>query len=232
MNLFLIPARGGSKGLPGKNIKPFNGKPLIIYSLEFAKQCKNDEDIVLLSTDDNTIKATAEQYGYEVPFLRPTELATDTSSVEEAINYALEAYKKTGIVFNKIILLQPTSPFRNIEHYKEMMQLHIGDTEMVVSVTLSKQNPYFNLFEEQSNGYLSLSKKSDYARRQDCPDVYQYNGNIYIIDVKALAEKKRVVFFDRIKKYVIGPEYSIDIDTELDFKFAEEIAKQNNGSKI
>jgi CMP-N,N'-diacetyllegionaminic acid synthase len=229
MNLFLIPARGGSKGLPGKNIKPLSGKPLIIHSLEFAHQCKNVEDIVLLSTDDHEIKAVAEQYGYKVPFLRPAELASDTSSVEEAINFALEEYKKSDIVFNKIILLQPTSPFRNTTHYRDMMQLHNGEIEMVVSVSLSKQNPYFNLFEEQANGYLTLSKKSDFARRQDCPDVYQYNGNIYIIDVNALSEKKRLVYFDKIKKYVMGPEYAIDIDTELDFKFAEEIAKNNHG---
>ncbi len=229
MNLFLIPARGGSKGLPGKNIKPLSGKPLIIHSLEFAHQCKNEEDIVLLSTDDNEIKAVAEQYGFTVPFLRPAELASDTASVEEAIHFAIEEYKKQGLTFNKIILLQPTSPFRNMQHYQDMLALHNGETEMVVSVSLSKQNPYFNLFEEQANGYLTLSKKSDFARRQDCPDVYQYNGNIYIIDVNALISKKRVVYFDKIKKYVIGPEYAIDIDTELDFKFAEEIAKNNHG---
>ncbi len=229
MNLFLIPARGGSKGLPGKNIKPLSGKPLIIHSLEFAHQCKNEEDIVLLSTDDIEIKAVAEQYGFTVPFLRPVELASDTASVEEAIHFAIEEYKKLGLTFNKIILLQPTSPFRNLQHYKDMLAMHNGETEMVVSVSLSKQNPYFNLFEEQANGYLALSKKSDYARRQDCPDVYQYNGNIYIIDVNALVEKNRVVYFDKIKKYVIGLEYAIDIDTELDFKFAEEIAKNNNG---
>jgi len=229
MNLFLIPARGGSKGLPGKNIKPLGGKPLIIHSLEFAHQCKNVEDIVLLSTDDHEIKAVAEQYGYKVPFLRPAELASDTSSIEEAINFALEEFEKSDIIFNKIILLQPTSPFRNTTHYRDMMQLHNGEIEMVVSVSLSKQNPYFNLFEEQTNGYLALSKKSDFSRRQDCPEVYQYNGNIYIIDVKALAVKKRLVYFDKIKKYVMGPEYAIDIDTELDFKFAEEIAKNNHG---
>lgn len=229
MNLFLIPARGGSKGLPGKNIKPLNGKPLIIYSLEFAHQCKNNEDIVLLSTDDEEIKAVAEQYGFTVPFLRPAELASDTASVEDAIHFTLAEYNKQGITFEKIILLQPTSPLRNMQHYKDMLALHIDETEMVVSVSLSKQNPYFNLFEEQTNGYLTLSKKSDYARRQDCPEVFQYNGNIYIIDVNALTEKKRVVYFDKIKKYVIGPEYAIDIDTELDFKFAEEIAKNLHG---
>ncbi len=225
MNLFLIPARGGSKGLPGKNIKPLNGKPLLIYSLEFAHACKKDDDIVLLSTDDTSITATAEKYGYKVPFLRPTELSSDTSSVEEAIHFSLTEFEKQNIEFEKVILLQPTSPFRRIEHFKEMMALHNGETEMVVSVNLSKQNPYFNLFEENHNGFLSLSKKSDFVRRQDCPDVYQYNGNLYIIDVKTLLAKKRVVYFDKIKKYVMSAEYSIDIDTELDFKFAEEIAK-------
>lgn len=225
MNLFLIPARGGSKGLPGKNIRTFNGKPLIIHSLEFANACKSPDDIILLSTDDEAIKTTAENFGFEVPFLRPSELSSDTSSVEEAILFSIHELEKNNLHFDKVILLQPTSPFREKKHYFEMLKLSEGITQMVVSVVLSKQNPYFNLFEEQNNGYLALSKKSDFARRQDCPEVYQYNGSIYIIDVKALKEKKRVVYFDKIKKYVMADKYSIDIDTELDFKFAEEIAK-------
>lgn len=229
MRLFLIPARGGSKGLPGKNIKPLGGKPLIIHSLEFAKACSREEDIILLSTDDEEIRSTAEQYGFNTPFLRPAELSSDTASVEEAIQHALDEFEKKGIEFDKVILLQPTSPFRNKQHFEDMMKMSDADTEMLVSVALSKQNPYFNLFEEKEDGYLTLSKKSDFARRQDCPEVYQYNGNIYIIDVKALKAKKRVVYFDRIKKYVMGEQYSIDIDTELDFKFAEEIAKTFNG---
>jgi CMP-N,N'-diacetyllegionaminic acid synthase len=229
MNLFLIPARGGSKGLPGKNIKSLNGKPLIIHSLEFAENCKENNDVVLLSTDDDEIRSVAENNGFKVPFLRPAELSSDTSSVEEAIIYSLNEFEKLGLVFEKVILLQPTSPFRKKEHFTEMMKLHDKGTEMVVSVVLSKQNPYFNLFEEQSNGYLALSKKSDYVRRQDCPEVYQYNGNLYIIDVNALKEKKRVLYFDKIRKYVMPDKYSIDIDSELDFKFAEEIAKTING---
>ncbi len=229
MNLFFIPARGGSKGLPGKNIKSLAGKPLIIHSLEFAKTCSQPDDVILLSTDDEEIKSTAERYGFNVPFLRPPELSSDTASVEGAIMHAIVEFEKQNIVFDKVILLQPTSPFRNPQHYTEMMELSDAGTEMVVSVALSKQNPYFNLFEEKSDGFLTLSKKSDYARRQDCPEVYQYNGNIYIIDVKALKAKNRVVYFDRIRKYVMGEQYSIDIDTELDFKFAEEIAKNFNG---
>lgn len=229
MNLFLIPARGGSKGLPEKNIKIINQKPLIIHALDFASNCKETNDIIFLSTDNLKIKQTAENFGYEVPFLRPKSLATDESSTFDVIMHVINEYGLKQIYFEKIILLQPTTPFRNKNHFKEMMKMFDKNTDMVVSVIKSKQNPYFNLFEENYKGFLELSKKSNFKRRQDCPDVYQYNGSIYIIDVKALTLYKEISKFTNIKKYEMTEEYSIDIDTEIDFKLAELILDSFNG---
>lgn len=220
MNLFLIPARGGSKGLPGKNIRPLLGKALILHSLDFAKSVANENDIIYLSTDDETIRNVALKAGYTVPELRPPALATDESPTEDTIKFTIENYLAKGIKFDKIVLLQPTTPFRNQDHFNEMMNLG-NDTDMVVSVCISKQNPYFNLFEESASGYLHVSKAGNYKRRQDCPEVYQYNGSIYIIDYKAFLTKKTISAFDKVRKYVMDSKYSIDIDTELDFKFAE-----------
>ncbi|MES2616816.1 MAG: acylneuraminate cytidylyltransferase family protein [Bacteroidota bacterium] len=224
MNLFLIPARGGSKGLPGKNIKPLNGKPLIIHSLDYAHEVKAENDIIHLSTDDEMIRNTAIEFGYQVPELRPAELATDQSPTEDTIRYTLQYYASQGITFKNIIVLQPTSPFREALHFNEMMLLR-ENTDMVVSVGISKQNPYFSLFEENKDQFLEVSKKGPYTRRQDCPPVYFYNGTIYIINVQAFNNKKHIASFDKIRKYVMADKYCIDIDTEFDFKFAELITQ-------
>ncbi len=229
MNLFLIPARGGSKGLPEKNIKIINNKPLIIHALDFANNCKQNDDIIFLSTNDLKIKEIAENFGYEVPFLRPESLSTDESSTIDVVRHVINEFSLKNCYFEKIILLQPTTPFRNLTHFIEMMNLFDNDTDMVVSVLKSKQNPYFNLFEENNDGYLELSKKSNFIRRQDCPNVFQYNGSIYIINAKSLNEYKEFSNFSKIKKYEMPDEYSIDIDTEIDFKLAEYIFELHHG---
>ncbi|MBV5329328.1 MAG: pseudaminic acid cytidylyltransferase, partial [Chlorobium sp.] len=110
--LFLIPARGGSKGISKKNIKELNGKPLIFYTLDAIRNIVSNENICV-STDDIDIKEKVEAYGVKVPFLRPTEYATDTSTTLEVIEHALSFYKQKGTIFKGLILLQPTSPFRN-----------------------------------------------------------------------------------------------------------------------
>ncbi len=229
MDLYLIPARGGSKGLPGKNIKKINSKPLIIHSLEVAKACKHQNDIIHLSTDDIEIKQVAESYGFDVPFLRPEELSTDESTTIDVIKNVVYEFKERNITFEKIILLQPTTPFRNVNHLKAMMAMYSNNIDMVVSVNLSKNNPYFNLFKESETGFLEICIDSNYKRRQDCPPIYQYNGSIYIINSEALEKYSAFPYFKKIVKYVMSDVYSIDIDTEIDFKIAEYILEKNNG---
>lgn len=224
--LYLIPARGGSKGLPGKNIKELNGKPLIVYSIEVVKGIKQESDELCVSTDSLEIKKVVEEAGVKVPFLRPAEISTDVAGTYEVILHALKYYELQGMCFDAVMLLQPTSPFRKSFHLSDVVHLYNNNpgVEMVVSVKESKENPYFNLFEESDSGYLRKSKEGDYVRRQDCPPVYAYNGSIYLINKSALMEKPLYVF-DKVIKYVMEEQYSIDIDTARDFEIAEIMSK-------
>jgi len=226
--LFIIPARGGSKGIPRKNIKLLGGKPLISYSVEVARALADDQDICV-STDDAEIKDIVEQTALKVPFLRPSELATDQATTQDVLLHAIDYFQTKGRHYDRIILLQPTSPFRKINQIQEAINLWEDGLEMVVSVKITDANPYYVLFEENEFGFLEKSKKGFFSRRQDCPLVYQYNGAIYVIDVKSL--KSRHIFnFERIKKYVMDAESSIDIDSSLDWKFAEFLLSQKQGS--
>ncbi len=217
--LYLIPARGGSKGIPHKNIKSLNGKPLILYTVEVARRLAGDADICV-STDDDEIIRVVEQAGLKVPFKRPDELATDTSGSYEVILHALDFYAQKGVKYDVVVLLQPTSPFRTAEHVKEAIELYKPSLDMVVSVCEAAANPYYTLFEENEKGYLARSKTGNFVCRQDCPKVYEYNGAIYVMNVRSLREKA-LAAFTNIKKYVMPRELSIDLDTPLDWKFAE-----------
>ncbi|MDD2798226.1 MAG: acylneuraminate cytidylyltransferase family protein [Bacteroidales bacterium] len=222
--LYLIPARGGSKGIPHKNIKPLNGKPLILYSVEVARQLADDADICV-STDDDAIIKVVEESGLKVPFKRPEALATDTSGSYEVILHALDFYTQKGIKYDVVVLLQPTSPFRTAQHVIEAISLYDDSIDMVVSVCEAAANPYYTLFEENENGFLDKSKKGNFNRRQDCPKVYEYNGAIYVISVKSLREKSLSEFV-KIRKYEMPRELSIDLDTPLDWKMAELIFRE------
>lgn len=217
--LVIIPARGGSKGVPGKNIKLLGGKPLVQYTLDAAKVLFASE-VICLSTDAPEIKECVEQLGWNVPFLRPSELATDTSGTYEVLLHAIEYYENQGFFPDTLILLQPTSPFRTAKHIEEAMHLYSPDIDMVVSVKESKANPYYNLFEENQDGYLQKSKTAAFTRRQDCPSVWEYNGAIYVINVASLKERN-ISDFRQIKKYVMDENSSHDIDTLFDWKIAE-----------
>lgn len=218
--LFIIPARGGSKGLPRKNILPINGKPLICYTIDAARGVTSDENICV-STDDLEIKQVVEDYGLKVPFLRPAELATDTIGTKDVLLHTIKFYKKKlNRTFEKICLLQPTSPLRTAKHIVEAHRLWNEDLDMVVSVKESKANPYFNLFEEQETGFLKKSKEGNYTRRQDAPKIWEYNGAIYLINCKSIT-KHDIGNFKKILKYVISENESIDIDNMADFKNAE-----------
>lgn len=224
--LVIIPARGGSKGVPRKNIKLLNSKPLIAYTIDAALGCFSPE-VVCVSTDDLEIKEVVENLGLAVPFLRPEKLASDSAGSYEVLIHALNEYEKNGYEADTIILLQPTSPFRTAEHLKEALELYKQqiDCEMVVSVKETISNPYYVHFEESEKGYLKKLLNSNYTRRQDCPKVFEFNGAIYIISVKALKQKK-LNEFTRIVKYEMDDASSHDIDTMFDWHFAEFLVKQ------
>lgn len=221
--LVVIPARGGSKGIPRKNIKKLAGKPLIHYTIEAARQVF-DEEVICVSTDDKEIKEVAEETGLIVPFFRPAELASDTAGTRDVLLHAIDYYEEKGYYPDTVILLQPTSPFRTGEHIKEALKLYHSALDQIVSVKETGSNPYYVLFEENEEGYLEKSKKGNYKRRQDCPKVWELNGAIYIINVKSI-KKEEMSGIGRIKKYVMDEKSSIDIDTQLDWTIAEALVK-------
>lgn len=217
--LYLIPARGGSKGVPKKNIKLLNEKPLINYSIEFARKFTSDQNICV-STDDQNIINCVEQCNLKVPFKRPKKLATDSASSNQVILHAIDFYESKGVFFDTIVLLQPTSPFRKPEDLKLMLDNWNQSFDLYASVKNSHDSPYFNLFEEDNDGFLIKSKKSDITRRQDSPKVYSMNGSLYIYNVNSLKNNK----INKIKKYImVDLIYSIDIDTNLDWMLCETV---------
>ena len=223
--LVVIPARGGSKGIPRKNIKPFDGKPLIYYTIDTARAVCDDEDICV-STDDAEIISVVEEYGLKVPFVRPAELATDTAGTYEVLLHALDFYEKKGNHYDALVLLQNTSPFRTAEHLKEALKLYTPDVDMVVSVKECAANPYYCVFEENGEGFLHVSKgDGTIYRRQDAPRVYEYNGAIYIINPESLKKQHMHQFKKRVK-YVMDEMSSFDLDTMTDWKIAEMIKKE------
>ena len=223
--LVIIPARGGSKGIPHKNIKPLNGKPLIRYTIDVARGVAKDEDICV-STDDPEIIKCVEDYGLKVPFVRPAELATDTAGTYEVLLHALDFYEKQGRHYDVVLLLQNTSPFRNVEHVKEALKLYRSDIDMVVSVNQTKTNPYYNCFEEDAEGFLKKTLDSTgFVRRQDAPVTYEYNGAIYVIN-EAQMKKMSLSKFTRRVKYVMDDIHSVDLDNMIDWKFAEFVLKE------
>jgi CMP-N,N'-diacetyllegionaminic acid synthase len=217
--LFVIPARGGSKGIPGKNIKMLAGRPLIGYSINAARQLVDDAR-VYVSTDSQEIINVVSELGYKVPFKRPDELAGDRSDMREVLLHAIDFAEKSGFFPETVVLLQPTSPFRKIADIENAFDLYTHEFDMVVSVKESDANPYYVLFEEDDNGELFLSKPGNFTRRQDCPPVYQYNGCVYVINIDSL-RRTPMNQFKKVKKYEMSTFTSVDIDKPEDWDWAE-----------
>ena len=218
--LYLIPARKGSKGLPGKNTKILVDKPLIVYSIDFALNNMTGEDELCISTNDVDVVEIAKSKGVSIPFIRPEEFANDDSSSYDVIFHAIKYYEGLNKKFDAILLLQPTSPFRTKDDFIQLVSKFDENIDMVVSVKIAKENPYFSLFEENNNGYLNKSKIGNYERRQDCPEVYAFNGSMYLININSI-KNARISEFKKIKKIIMPEERSVDIDTLADWTLAE-----------
>lgn len=223
--LFVIPARGGSKGIPGKNIKLLGGKPLICHTIEAAREAAAALGVpdtnICVSTDDPSIASVAADCGLQVPFMRPAELASDTAASSDVVRHAMNYHLAAGTEFDTVVLLQPTSPFRTAADILGALKLYGDDVDMVVSVAPAKSNPYYTCMEEDSDGLLQVSKGDGrYTRRQDAPAVYELNGAVYVINPASLAAKPMSAF-SRRRKYEMPQSRSLDLDTLLDWQLAE-----------
>lgn len=217
--LFVITARGGSKGLPGKNIKNLCGKPLIAYSIDVARAFTNDENICV-STDSQEIIDVVENYGLKVPFIRPACLATDSATSNDVLVHAVNFYKEKGKKYRRLCLLQPTSPLRTVEDVEGALNLYRDDIDMVYGMTKSHAPSILN--EENEEGFMVSVFNKDGLGRQYVREMYETNGAVYVININSLLEKGMKGFTRKIK-YVMSKEHSIDIDDIVDFLLVEAI---------
>ena len=225
-SLYIIPARGGSKGIPRKNIKNLAGIPLIHYSIEVARALA-DDDHIIVTTDDNEIADVARRTGLLVPYMRPAHLATDTAGSREVILDAMDYADSKGIVYDHVVLLQPTSPLRNVEDVTKALELYSPEVDMVVSVVEANANPYYNCFEtDASTGFLHVSKGDGrITRRQDAPQVWEYNGAVYVINPQSI-RTMAMGEFSRKVPCEMPRERSIDLDTPMDWAIAEVVISE------
>lgn len=224
--LAIIPARGGSKGLPGKNIRVMCGKPLIAWSIEHAQKSKYIDEI-FISTDSQEIADVAEKYGAPCPELRPEYLARDTAPSSEFIVYTLEKMQKEGKHFDYFILLEPTSPLRDVEDVDKSIEMLIDspESESIVGVAMSGTvHPAFMVLVGR-NGYLEpLDPNQHEMRRQDLPDVFFFEGSVYVSSVDAFL-KKRSFYHDKTLPYIVPEWKSHEVDDIVDFNIIETIMK-------
>ena len=225
--LAIIPARGGSKGLPGKNIKKLCGKPLIAWSIEAGLKSKYLDEVVV-STDYQNIANIAKQYGASVPFLRPDYLASDTATSFEAVKHTIEYYKnELDKEFDYIVLLEPTSPLREDSDIDLAIEKLLNSkAQAIVGISKTEdQNPAFLLKKDNAN-YISGYEDKDMKvlRRQDINDVYFFEGTIYISEANVLIDKK-TFYHENTIGYEVPKYKSLEIDDVDDFIMVEAIMK-------
>ncbi len=219
-----ICCRGGSKGVPGKNIKLLNNKPLIAYTIETALAAELLNDVII-STDDNLIASTAKEFGANVPFMRPNDLATDTASKWPVFIHALEMYEKMfGVEVDYLVDMDVTVPLKNATDINGAIQKALDDASVDVVITgyEPERNPYFNMMEIKKDGFAEIVKRGDkpIVRRQDAPEVYSLTPAAYVVKKSALYEFEHWSKA-KCKIYSMPRERAVDIDTEIDFKIVE-----------
>lgn len=224
--LYIIPARGGSKGIPRKNIKELAGRPLIAYTIDVARALSPDVDHIILSTDDDEIAAVAEDLGLPVPYRRPAELATDTAGSREVILDAMDWAVERGITFDCVVLLQPTSPLRTVNDVAAALEVYDDRRpDMAVTVAAAADNPYYNCFELDSQGFLEVSKGDGLiTRRQDAPQAYAFNGAVYVINPDSIRRWPLGAFPRRVP-VVMPRTRSIDLDSMIDWIVADALLR-------
>jgi N-acylneuraminate cytidylyltransferase/CMP-N,N'-diacetyllegionaminic acid synthase len=228
----LIPARGGSKGLPHKNIRLLGGKPLIAWTIEAAIQSTSFAHVVV-STDDPNIAGISKSFGAEVPFQRPAELAGDTAKSIDVIIQAMEWFENRGLDFEEIALLQPTSPLRNADDIEGAVAFFDEkkatlEARGIVSVCQCEHSPlWMNTLAEDLSMADFLSKSIAGQGRQLLKQYYRLNGAIYLANINYLKENNGF-FGPKTYAYIMPQEKSVDIDTELDLQFAEFLMLKNH----
>jgi len=223
--LGLVPARGGSKGVPGKNIRLLCGKPLLQYTAE-AAQAALLLSRVILSTDSEEIAKVGESCGLEVPFLRPAELAEDETPMLPVVQHAVRWMENQGERFDAICLLQPTNPMRRAEHIDDCIRLlEKTDADAVVTIlpVPAEHNPHWVYFPNES-GLLNLStgEAAPIPRRQELPVAYHREGSVYVTRRDVLMDGN-TFYGERLAGYLINPESSVNIDRPQDWQRAEEL---------
>lgn len=226
--LGIIPARGGSKGIPYKNIKILQGKPLIAYTFESAQR-SNLLTRTILSTDDDAILKTCEELGMDIPFKRPSELGCDDTPTLSVVLHALEYLGNEGEYYDAICLLQPTTPFRSPDLIDKSIELFIAkDCDSLISVRKipSDYNPHW-VFEKDKNGFLRIStgEKNIIPRRQELPDAFIRDGALYITKTKILINEKSM-YGQKIAYYEHKSKYYVNIDTMEDWKIANAMSQK------
>ena len=227
--LAVVPSRAGSKRLPHKNILELSGKPLIAWSIEAGLESEYIDQVVV-STEDETIANIAKEYGAEVPFLRPVELASDKARTIDVLTYTVNKLHEAGDIYDYLVLLQPTSPLRTAIHINEAFDVLSNPKATGVISVCSVNHPveWTNILPEDGcmddfNKSIDINKRSqDYSKR------YQLNGAIYIVDIKKLLSEKTLFLKAGIYSYIMGYRESIDVDTIDDFHVAEYFFKNIN----
>jgi len=223
--LAIIPARGGSKGIPGKNIKLLNGKPLLGYTSDVALQSKYLTEVVV-STEDEEVTEAAKKLGIKVPFVRPKELAEDNTPTIDVIVHTLKWYENQNIYFNAVCLLQVTSPFRTVDFLDKAIEKFIEkDCDSLVSVQKvpHEYNPHWT-FEINSEGNLKIvtGETKIISRRQDLPIAYHRDGSIYITKTEVLL--KEYSLYGKSTAFIESdPKFYVNIDTIYDWEKAEKM---------
>ena len=215
----IIPARGGSKGLPGKNILPLCGKPMIAYTIEAAKQSKYI-DRVIVSTDDQKIAEIALQYGAEVPFLRPDFLASDTAQAVDNYIYTIERLSKEwNTPIEEFVVLQPTSPLRIAEDIDGAIEMFMEKkADSVISYTPEAHPVRWHKYLDENNAFVDIFDTT-IANRQDLKTSYYPNGAVYVFRFSMIKERK--YYTDKSYGFVMPRVRSVDIDYKEDFDYVE-----------
>lgn len=221
MKIAIIPARGGSKRLPGKNIKLLGGKPLIAWTIEAAIK-SNIFDHIFVSTDSEEIASVSRDYGAKVPFLRPAELSSDTATTNDVVTHLISWFEKEySQEVSNIAILQPTSPLRNAQHIQEAFKvMEMKRAKAVVSVCeLEHPIQFCNQLgvDGSMDGFIELG---DMKRTQDLDPIYRLNGAIYFLS-REYANRLSELYSEGTYSYIMGLKSSIDIDVDLDFKLAD-----------